>query len=85
MITARTIQRFCSAALILGGVAAFFVSFYFDYWNVMVVALVVALLIFATSFVMELYHVSISDPVLWLIARFQSRKDTQKIEKDDAA
>lgn len=80
MITERSIQRFCSATLIICTVAAFAVSMYFGYWNILLIALFVALFIFAVSFVMEWFHLSFSGLVLRLIARFQSHKSKHKNE-----
>ena len=80
MITAKSIHRFCSIALIVCSVAASAASFYFGNWNILVWMLFVAIFIFAASFVMELFHVSISDPILWLAARFESRRVKHKIE-----
>ena len=81
MITDKSIHRFCSIALIVCSVAAFAASFYFSRWNILVWTLLVAIFIFAVSFVMEWFHVSIADPILWLVARFSSRKHKHKIER----
>jgi len=81
MITDKSIHRFCSIALIVCSVAVFAASFYFSYWHILVWMLFVAIFIFVASFVMELFHVSISDPILWLIARFESRRAKHKIER----
>ncbi len=80
MITDKSIHRFCSRALIVCSVVAFGVSFYFSYWMLLVWILVAAIFIFIASLVMEWFHISISDPILWLIARFESRKVKHKIE-----
>jgi c-di-AMP phosphodiesterase-like protein len=81
MITEKSIHRFCSITLIVCSVAAFAVSFYFSRWHTLVWTLIVAIFIFAMSFIMEWFHVSISDPILWLSARFASRKAKHKIER----
>ena len=81
MITAKSIHRFCSVTLIVCSVAACAASFYFTEWNILLWMLFIAIFIFAASFVMELFHVSISDPILWLIARFESRRAKHKIER----
>ena len=80
-ITDKLIHRFCSIALILPAALRFAASFYFSYWDILVWMLFVAIFIFAASFVMELFHVSISDPILWLAARFERRRDKHKIER----
>ena len=79
--TDKSIYRFCSIALVVCSVAAFAASFYFSRWHILVWTLLVAIFIFAVSFVMEWFHVSISDPILWLIARLESRKTKHKIER----
>jgi hypothetical protein len=81
MITARTIQRFCSAALIVSIISSFAVSFYLGFWNIVVIWLFISIFIFVTSFVMEWFHVSISDPILWLVNRFENWKTKRKIER----
>ena len=81
MITAKSIHRFCSITLIVCSVVAFTVCFYFSYWYILVWMLFVAIFIFAVSFVMDLFNVSISDPILWLVARFESRRAKHKIER----
>jgi hypothetical protein len=81
MITARSIQRFFTALLIVCSAVVLGVSFYFGWWNVLLVWWLIVMFIFALSFVMELFHVSISDPVLWLLGRFDSRRAKHKIER----
>jgi c-di-AMP phosphodiesterase-like protein len=81
MITDKSIHKFCSIALIVCSVVAFGVSFYFGYWIVLILWLMVTIFIFAVSFVMEWFHVSITDPIHWLIARFESRKNKHEIER----
>jgi hypothetical protein len=68
-------------ALIFCSVATLGVSVYFSYWMLLVWMLLAAIFIFAASFVMEWFHVSISDPILWLAARFESRRSQHKIER----
>jgi c-di-AMP phosphodiesterase-like protein len=80
MITDKAIHRFCSIALIVCSVAAFGVSFYFSYWLVLVLWLMITIFIFAVSFVMEWFHVNITDPIHWLIARLESRRAKHRIE-----
>lgn len=80
-VTARSTQRFSTLVLILCSVVSLGVSFCFDWWNVLVVWWLVVMLIFAASFVMELFHVSISDPILWLVARVETRRGRDKIAR----
>ena len=81
MITDKAIHKFCSIALIVCSVAAFVVSFYFGNWIVLILWLIITIFIFAVSFVMEWFHVSITDPIRWLIARFEGRKNKHEIER----
>jgi Ca2+/Na+ antiporter len=81
MITDKSIHRFISSALIVCSVAAFAASFYFSRWNILVWMLLLAIAITVVSFVMEWFHVSIADPILWLVARIESRKHRHKIER----
>jgi hypothetical protein len=81
MITEKSIHRICSIALIVCSVGAFVATFYFGHWSFLVWPLLVAIFIFVVSFIMEWFHVSISDPILWLAARFERRRAKHKIEK----
>jgi len=81
MITEKSIQRFFSIALIVCCLATFSVGVYFNYWILLLWMFLAAIFIFAASFVMEWFHVSISDPILWLLARFESRRHKHKIER----
>jgi hypothetical protein len=81
MITHKSIHGFFSIALIICSMAAFGVSLYFSYWMLLVWMLLAAIFIFAASFIMEWFHVSISDPILWLVARFETRRAKHKIER----
>lgn len=68
-------------ALILCAVAAFGAGLYFKCGMLLVWMLLAAICVFAMAFVMEWFHISISDPILWLAARFASRRAKYKIEK----
>jgi len=81
MITDKSIHRFCSIALIMCSAVGLGIALYFSYWMLLVWMLLAAIFIFAASLLMEWFHVSIADPVLWLVARLGSRPAKHKIEK----
>ena len=80
MMTPRSIQRFVSGLLVVCSAVALGVSLYFDWWNVFLVWWLIVISIFATSFIMELFHITLADPVLWLVARLERRRAKRKME-----
>ena len=81
MLTSRSIYRFFSVVLIICSVGALSVSLYTNNWYVFLVWSLFCMLLFPIAFVMEWFHISIADPILWAAARLTRKTAKSKAER----